>query len=442
MKAGSAGVPPAQHWHSLTPLLHPGSTGNGATIPLQPSPWGSRRQGGRAPLHGETERPPNAEDAGETPALPVGRLLPSFSLREEALPCRCGRAVPLRVSSVKRPILKKDEPRMNTNGHEYRWTCLAAMTSWDEGRERGRLARTTLAQPHPSPPPGSTGNGATIPLQPGLCGFRRQGGRVPHHGKTERPPNPEDAGETPALPEGGASSHPSCSARRHSPCRCGRAVPLRVSSVKHPIVNQDEPRMNTNGHEYRWTCLAATPSREEGRERGRPARTTLAQAYPSLPPGSSGNSATIPLQPSPWGSRRQGGRAPLHGETERPPNPENAGETPALPVGRLLPSFSLREEALPCRCGRAVPLRVSSVKHPIVNKDEPRMNTNGHEYGWTCWLRHRHGMKAGSASPVCLRRFRFFFGFRQALPPPGRAEGEPKRRFESIGEGALRRAGI
>ena len=28
----------------------------------------------------------------------------------------------------------------------------------------------------------------------------------------------------------GASSHPSCSARRHCPCRCGRAVPLRGPS--------------------------------------------------------------------------------------------------------------------------------------------------------------------------------------------------------------------
>ena len=149
------------------------------------------------------------------------------------------------------------------------------------------------------------------------------------------------------APGGAPPPHPSCSARRHSPCRCGTAVPLRVSSVKHPIVNKDEPRRNTNGHEYGWTCLAAMTSRDEGRERGRPARTTLAQPHPSLPPGSTGNGARIPLQPSPGRSRRQGGRAPHHGETERPPNPEDAGETPALPEGRLLPSFLLRKEALP-----------------------------------------------------------------------------------------------
>ncbi len=261
------------------------------------------------------------------------------------------------------------------------------MTSWDEGRERGRPARTTVAQLHPSPRPGSTGNGATIPLQLSPWGSRRQGDRAPHHGETERPPNPENAGETPALPEGGAFSHPSCLARRHSSCRCGRAVPLRVSSVKHRIVNKDEPRMHTNRHEYRWTCLAAMTSWDEGRERGRPARTTVAQPRPSPRPGSTGNGATIPIRPSPWGSRRQGGRAPYRRETERPPNPENAGETPALPVGRLSHPSCFTRRRCPCRCGSAVPLRVSSVKHPILYKDEPRMNTNGHDTDGPAWLR-------------------------------------------------------
>ena len=168
-------------------------------------------------------------------------------------------------------------------------------------------------------------------------------------------------------------------------------VVLRVSSVKHPIVNKDEPRMNTNGHEDRWTCLPATPSWDEGRERGRPARKTLAQPRSCLLPGSTGNGARTLLQLAPCRSRRQGGRAPHHGETERPPNAENAGETPALPEGRLLPSFLLREEALPLTMRQSRPasrafvvLRVSSVKHPIVNKDEPRMNTNRHEDPWTC----------------------------------------------------------
>ncbi len=266
---------------------------------------------------------------------------------------------------------------MKTNRNEDRWTCLAATTSRDEGRERGRPARTTLAQPHPSLPPGSTGNGATIPLQPSPWGSRRQGDRAPHQGETERPPNPEDAGETPALPEGRLL--PSFLLREEALpltmrqcCSASRAfVVLRVSSVKHPIVNKDEPRMNTNRHEDRWTCLAAMTSRDEGRERGRPARTTLAQPHPSLPPGSTGNSPTIPLQPSPWGSRRQGGRAPHQGETERPPNAENAGGTPALPEGRLLPSFLLREEALPLPMRQSRPASWPFVSPSCVFSETP-----------------------------------------------------------------------
>ena len=43
----------------------------------------------------------------------------------------------------KQPAVHKDEPRMNTNGREDRWTSFGATTSWDEApRERGRPART------------------------------------------------------------------------------------------------------------------------------------------------------------------------------------------------------------------------------------------------------------------------------------------------------------
>ncbi len=271
---------------------------------------------------------------------------PSCSARRHC-PCRCGRAVPLRVSSVKHPILKKDEPRMNTNGHEDRWTCLAATPSREEGRERGRPARTTLAQPRPSPPPGLDRQRRQDSASAGSMRFPPAGWPCAASGGNGAATQPRGCGRDARAP-GGGRLLPSFSLREEAlPCRCGRAVPLRVSSVKHPIVNKDEPRMNTNGHEFRWTCLAATPSREDARERGRPARTTVAQPRPSSRPGSTGNGATIPLQPSPGGFRRQGGRVPHHGETERPPNPEDAGETPALPVGRLLPSFSLGEEALP-----------------------------------------------------------------------------------------------
>ena len=57
MKApGSAGVPPAQVLAQPRPSPPPRSTGNGAGTLLRPSPWRSRRQGGRAPHRRETER--------------------------------------------------------------------------------------------------------------------------------------------------------------------------------------------------------------------------------------------------------------------------------------------------------------------------------------------------------------------------------------------------
>ena len=57
-----------------------------------------------------------------------------------------------------------------------------------------------LAQPRPSPPPGSTGSAARAMFRPGPCASRRQGGRLPHRRETERQAKEEDAGETPALP--------------------------------------------------------------------------------------------------------------------------------------------------------------------------------------------------------------------------------------------------
>ena len=96
-------------------------------------------------------------------------------------------------------------------------------------RERGRPARTTLAQPtplsHPARPataPGfrfsracgvPVGGVAGCPIAGKLSGSQR------HSMRARRPRSRR-----------GASSHPSCSARRHCPCRCGGAVPLRVPS--------------------------------------------------------------------------------------------------------------------------------------------------------------------------------------------------------------------
>ena len=73
-------------------------------------------------------------------------------------------------------------------------------------RERGRPARTTLAEPRPSPRPGSTGKDARAPLGPGPCGSHRHGGRVRHRRETARKLKAEDAGGTPALPGGPLSS--------------------------------------------------------------------------------------------------------------------------------------------------------------------------------------------------------------------------------------------
>jgi len=103
-------------------------------------------------------------------------------------------------------------------------------------RERGRPARTTLARPRPSPPPGSTGNGARTPLRPSRCRTRRQGGRVPHRRETERHRRGVHAGGTPALP-GGASSHHSCYLR-------GRATACRAAT----------PPMRQNRHAW-WPFM-------------------------------------------------------------------------------------------------------------------------------------------------------------------------------------------
>ena len=69
------------------------------------------------------------------------------------------------------------------------------------------------------------------------------------------------------------------------------------------------------------------------RERGRPARTTLAKPRPSPRPGSTGKDPRALLRPGPCGSRRQGGRVRHRRETERQPKGEDAGGTPALPGG-------------------------------------------------------------------------------------------------------------
>ena len=215
-------------------------------------------------------------------------------------------------------------------------------------RERGRLARTTLAKAHPSPRPSSTGNGATILLRPTHAVPAGRVTGLPHHGETERPPNTEDAGETPALPEGRLL--PSLLPLQGAPppitlappgghaaaCRAaGRADAVQVSR----FVALRRPSCVFVDNSFFRSCDVVTGGRPR-RERGRPARTTLAKAHPSPRPSSTGNGAGAPLQPGPCGFRRRGGRLPYRRETERPPNAEDAGETPALPEGAP-PPFAL-----------------------------------------------------------------------------------------------------
>ncbi len=202
---------------------------------------------------------------------------PSCSARRHC-PCRCGRAVPLRVSSVKHPIVNQDEPRMNTKTDGPAWLRRR------HGMKAGSAGVPPAQQWHSLAPLLDPARPATAPgfrfsRAHGVPGGRVAGRRIT--GKPSGHPTQRMRARRPRSRRGG-SSHPSCSARRHCPCRYGSAVPLRVSSVKRPIVNKGEPRMDTKTD---VTCLAATTSWDEGRERGRPARTTLAQPHPSPPPG-------------------------------------------------------------------------------------------------------------------------------------------------------------
>ena len=97
MKAGSAGVPPAQHWHSLTPLSHPARP---ATAPrfrfsrAQTVPAG-RVAGSR--IAGKLSGHPTQRMRARRPRSRRGASShPSCSARRHC-PCRCGRAAPLRV---------------------------------------------------------------------------------------------------------------------------------------------------------------------------------------------------------------------------------------------------------------------------------------------------------------------------------------------------------
>ena len=132
------------------------------------------------------------------------------------LPASRAPALPGGSFEEKRPILNEDEPRMDTNRHEDRWTSFsgkrhqhasALLSRWCDpvmgGSPPGSAGvppAQILPQLRPSPPPESTGSGALPLLRPGPCGSRRQGGRLQHRRETERQPKGQHAGGTPALP--------------------------------------------------------------------------------------------------------------------------------------------------------------------------------------------------------------------------------------------------
>ncbi len=114
---------------------------------------------------------------------------------------------------------KTDGPPSTTSGTKMRLQiCALGVTmSWDESFPGARASRPhndgmrlpgsagvppapSLAQPRPSPPLGSTGNGAMALLRPGRWGSRRQGGCLQHRTEAQRRPKGQDAGGTPALP--------------------------------------------------------------------------------------------------------------------------------------------------------------------------------------------------------------------------------------------------
>ncbi len=174
----------------------------------------------------------------------------------------------------------------------------------------------SLAQPRPSPPLGSTGNGAMALLRPGRCGSRRQGGCLRHCTEAQRQPKGQHAGGTPALP--------------------GKAVPgVRVAAVR--IIRGKAAAKGT---------ACGRDARFSSRERGRPARTngrrprSRARLFP-----------------------RKGGCLQHCTEAQRQPKGQHAGGTPALP-GKAVP-------AAPCGSFEG--------KRLIVNEDEPPMDTNRHE---------------------------------------------------------------
>ena len=275
----------------------------------------------------------------------------------------------------------------------------------------------SLAQPRPSPPLGSTGNGAMALLRPGRCGSRRQGGCLQHRTEAQRQPKGQHAGGTPALPgearlpsrgktadqkeppmarmpaashneaqrqpkgqhAGGTPALPGAMALLR-PGRCGsrRRVALRHCTEAQrqpkgqhaggtpalpgkavpaaPCGSFEGKRLIVNEDEPPMDKAVPPPQLMASRERGRPARTKPGTASAISPTWI--NRERRHGSPSAW--PMQGG---CTAQAQRQPKGQHAGGTPALPG----------------KAGPAAPCGSFEGKRLIVNEDEPPMDTNRHE---------------------------------------------------------------
>ena len=238
---GARASRPHQAWHSLSHLPHLDQTGT--------APWLSF---GLAA----------AVTADVVAACKAARKLSDHqrdSMRA-GRPRSRGQSLPLwrgsRRSRAGRRRLMRRGGAESAPGNRYFFMNIDAQDKQDEGLLRGQLTPAmircgrpqfskrdppgsagvppapSLAQPRPSPPLGSTGNGAMALLRPGRCGYCRRSGCLQSRAEAQRPPKGQHAGGTPALPG-----------------KAGPALPCGSFEEKRPIVDEDEPRMDTNEHE-------------------------------------------------------------------------------------------------------------------------------------------------------------------------------------------------
>ena len=203
---GARASRPHQAWHSLGHLPHLDQPG---TAPWPPTAWPL--------LFPPTGWLPAAShwelSGGQRDRMRAGRP------RSQASPSRrCGADHSRKNgSSLMKPtnhqwtrLNTRDRPedRWTPRNHKRRRNASAIRALGVTHRCHGMILpgsagvppAPSLAQPRPSPPLGSTGNGAMALLRPGRWGSRRQGGCLQHRTEAQRRPKGQDAGGTPALP--------------------------------------------------------------------------------------------------------------------------------------------------------------------------------------------------------------------------------------------------